>query len=980
MKKSLFFFLAFVLLFSSTQAQSQTSYTAQVKKSPDGKYSYKEFANDPLKSRWYALSNGLTVILSVNHKEPKVQTLIATRAGSKHDPSDNTGLAHYLEHMLFKGTDKYGTTDFAKEKVYLDQIDALYDLYNQTTDAEKRKAIYRQIDSVSGLAAKFAIANEYDKMMQIIGATGTNAFTSFEQTVYVNQIPANQISKWLKIEGERFRNPVLRLFHTELEAVYEEKNISLDNDNRKASEAMLAALFNKHNYGQQTTIGTVEHLKNPSLNKIRAYYQKNYVPNNMAVIMAGDFNPDQVIAEIDAAFSYMKPGNVNPYTFEGEYPSAEPRIIEILGSDAEFMQMAFRMPGAKTREALLLELTDLILSNSKAGLIDLNVNQAQKTLSAGCGPWLLQDYSIHFFNGKPKQGQTLEEVKSILLAEIEKVKKGEFDMDLIKSILLNKQVDDIRNFEDNGGRAYFLLDAFTRQLNYADEIGKVDLMSKITKEEIMAFANTWYGNDYVVVFKRVGKSPEVEKVVKPEITEVEVNRDLTSPFVENIIKEESKRLNPLFLDFQKDIVKGTTKAGQPVYMVPNNDNQLFTLYYVLDIGNLHDQKFSMAVNYLNYLGTSKMSSEEVKKAFYRIACDFGVSSGEKQSYIYLTGLQKHFEEALSLFEKLLADVKPDDEQLKQMVERTLKGRADAKLNKRNILWGPLRNYAVYGKDNPSRNVLSEAELKSIKSTDLTQYIKNFTSYPHKIYYHGPSNSTNLIALLDKYHKPASKLKSPDFKEYTKVNQSKPIIYFVNYDMVQAEVVWHFNSSVVNPQEAGKLRLFNEYFGGGMSSIVFQTIRESKALAYSTFSSYSQAAEKGKTNTVLAYVGTQADKIHEAIQGMQELLTTLPQSQVAFDNAKEAVKSGIETERIQNTAILFSMDAAEKLGVKTDLRKDIYESADKITLNDLAEFHRERFAGKPYTLAILGSKDKIDLKSLEKYGEVIELSLEEIFGY
>ena len=244
--------------------------------------SFISYTNDPTNSRWYTLENGLTVILAKNSLKPRVQTLIATKAGSSSDPADNTGLAHYLEHMLFKGTDKYGSLDFEKEKIYLDQIDALYEKYNHTTDPAARKAVYREIDSVSGLAAKYAIANEYDKMMQGIGASGTNAFTSFERTVYVNDIPSNQIGTWLDIEAERFRNPILRLFHTELEAVYEEKNRGLDNDGRQVYEKLFEEAFPNHNYGRQTTIGTIEHLKNPSLVKIRNYFNTYYVPNNMA--------------------------------------------------------------------------------------------------------------------------------------------------------------------------------------------------------------------------------------------------------------------------------------------------------------------------------------------------------------------------------------------------------------------------------------------------------------------------------------------------------------------------------------------------------------------------------------------------------------------------------------------------------------------------------------------------------------------------
>ncbi len=985
MKKIQLLFLVFcaslTISFAQNPIKYNTAYTSQKVTDPSGKFTYTVYSNDPLQSRWYTLPNGLTVVMSVNKAEPRVQTLIATKAGSKNDPAENTGLAHYLEHLLFKGTDKYGTLNYEKEKVFLDQIDALYENYNKTKDENLRKIIYRQIDSVSGLAAKFAIANEYDKMMQVLGASGTNAFTSFEQTVYVNDLPSNQMSSWLTVEAERFRNPVLRLFHTELEAVYEEKNISLDNDSRKANEAMLASLFKNHNYGLQTTIGTVEHLKNPSIQKIREYYKANYVPNNMAIILAGDIDPDKLILEISQKFGYMQPATVKPYTFNPEMPKANPDKIEITGPDAEFLQFAYRIPGgAGTQEALLLELTDLILSNSKAGLIDLNINQAQKTLSSGCGPWILKDYSIHFFNGKPKTGQTLEEVQALLIAQIEKIKKGEFDMELIKSIILNKQVSDIRNYEENSGRAYFLLDVFCNNVSYTNEINKAELMQKITKQEIIDFANEFYNNDYSVVYKRAGKATDVQKIEKPTITQVEVNRDETSPFVTSIINAETPRLSPVFVDFNTDIQRGKLNGKLPVYSVQNKDNQLFSLYYILDIGSRHDKKMAMAVSYLKYLGTKTMSADEVNKSFYKLACDFGVSAGEKQSYVFLSGIQSNFEQALALFEKLLAESEPNEEQLKTMVERIIKGRQDAKLNKRSILWGPLRNYAVYGKDNPSNDILSETQLKALTGKELTGYIHNLTAYPHKVYYYGPLANPALVTVLTKYHKPKTTIAAPTEKKFVKQQSNKPIIYFVDYDMVQAEIIWHYNSNPVDVKEAPKVAMFNEYFGGGMSSIVFQTIRESKALAYSTYSVYSTAAEKGETNTVLAYVGTQADKINDAIKGMDELLQVLPQSENAFNNAKEAVKNGIETQRTQKTAILFSMDAAEKMGIDYDVRKDVYKAVEGLTLGDLNDFHKQKFSNKPYSMAILGSKSKIDIKELEKYGEVKILTLEEIFGY
>ena len=240
-------------------------------------YSYETVEGDPLKARIYTLKNGLKVYLSVYKDEPRIQTYVAIKAGSKSDPADATGLAHYLEHILFKGTSKIGSSDWETESKLLTDIEALYETYRGTKDSVERVAIYHQIDSVSGVAATYAIANEYDKLMSNVGASGTNAYTFFEQTVYINDIPANQLNKWVEIEAERFGEVVPRLFHTELEAVYEEKNRGVDSDRRKVWESLLEGMFQKHQYGTQTTIGTVEHLQNPSITEIKKYFYKYYV-------------------------------------------------------------------------------------------------------------------------------------------------------------------------------------------------------------------------------------------------------------------------------------------------------------------------------------------------------------------------------------------------------------------------------------------------------------------------------------------------------------------------------------------------------------------------------------------------------------------------------------------------------------------------------------------------------------------------------
>jgi predicted Zn-dependent peptidase len=973
--------LALFLLTANSWAQNP-AYNWEEKTSADGKYAYKTVSNDPLGVRIYTLKNGLTVMTSVNKNDPRIQTLIATKAGSKNDPADNTGLAHYLEHMLFKGTDKYGTKDWVKEKEQLDVIDALYERYNSTTNEQERKAIYRQIDSVSLLASQFAIANEYDKMVGAIGATGTNAFTSLEQTVYVNDIPTNQLENWVLIEAERFRNPVLRLFHTELEAVYEEKNISLDNDSRKVYETLLSSMFQNHAYGTQTTIGTVEHLKNPSLIKIRNYYNTYYVPNNMAIILAGDFNPDEAVAMIDKNFGYLQPKPVPSYNFGQEKANNAPVVKSVYGPDAESLMMGFRMPGAGTREEMLLTLVDYILSNSKAGLIDLNLVKKQLVVSAYSSTWINKDYSMHFLGGKPREGQKLEEVKDLLLSQLQAIKEGKFDESLLTAIINNFKVEQIQSNESNDGRAYNMLDAFTVGKDWIEEVKSIDDMSKITKQEIVNFANQYYANDYVIVYKRLGEDTSIKKIEKPEITAVEVNRTDESPFVKNILSRKVPAIKPVFIDYNKDITKSSLGKNVPVFYVRNKDNGLFNMYYVLDMGKLNDKKLPIAIDYLKYAGTSKYSSEDISKEFYKLACEFGVSSGEDQTYVYLSGLDENFEAAVKLFEHLLSDIQPNQKVLDQMIERILKQRSDAKLNKSAIFWSALRSYMIYGSNNPFKNILSEDELKSLKAEEMASIIKSITSYKHSIYYYGPKEIKPLNTFLASAHTVPAKLNDyPAAAVFTRNETNTPKVYFVDYKMVQAEVVWlNKQPQRYDVKLIPDITLFNEYYGGGMSSVVFQTIRESKALAYSTFSRYSNPSKPTDPYYVIAYVGTQADKMNEAIPAMNELLNEMPISENALANVKEALKNQIETERTTKEGILFAYMNAQKFGYKEDPNKATYNNLNSMNTNTIKTFFEKNYKGKTYHYGIMGSKDRINIEDLKKYGEVQEVSLKEIFGY
>jgi zinc protease len=943
---------------------------------------YETVANDPLKARVYTLDNGLKVYLTAYADAPRVQTNIAVRAGSKNDPADATGLAHYLEHMLFKGTDIYGSLDFEKEAPMLDMIEALYEEYRtiDMDDEVNRNRVWRQIDSISGEAAKYAIANEYDKMVSGLGAKGTNAYTSNEKTVYINDIPSNQIEKWLKLEAERFRYPVFRLFHTELEAVYEEKNRGLDNDGSKMFEALFDGLFPTHQYGQQTTIGTIEHLKNPSLTEIRKYFNKYYVPNNMAMCLSGDFDYDETINLINKYWGSFERKEDPTFKVIQETPIAEPVYTEVYGPEAERLYIGFRFDGANSEDAKMLTMVDMVLSNSAAGLIDLNLNQAQELIGGGCFPYVLEDYSMHGFYGSPKQGQTLEEVKDLLLAQIEEVKAGNFPDWLVGAIISDLKVNQIKKLESNSGRANEFIDAFILGISWEDHQNEMAELEKVTKQEIVAFVNANYSDNYVVVYKRNGEDESVLKVTKPAITPVSVNREDQSEFLVNLLDEEVADVEPVFLDFENDIEKTTVGDVALIYK-ENTENERFKLNYILDMGKDHDNRLKLAVDYLNYLGTAEMSPAQKEEEFYKLGCELNVSCSADKIQVTLSGLADNFNESVELFETILAGAVADEEALVDLKMSIVKKRGDAKLNKQVILWRAMGNYAKYGANSSFMNILSEEELNNVSSTELLELIHNLTSYEHRILYYGPDEMIAVVDKLTALHTNNTELKAiPAKQEFVENAMDKPVVYVVDYDMKQAEVMMLAKGSKLNIDEYAIIKYHNEYFGGGMSSIVFQEMRESKALAYSVYSTYTIPSDADESHFLMSYIGTQSDKLSDAMVGMTELLDVMPEAEANMNNAKEGIEQKIRTERLTKSRVLSEYEKAQKLGVDYDLRKDVYKGVQTFDMSSLRDFHNSHIATGTRVVMVLGAKDDLDLEVLKQYGEIKHLTLEDVFGY
>ena len=947
------------------------------------KYEYKTYPNDPLQVREYTLKNGLKVFLSVYKDAPRIQTYIAVRAGSKNDPKETTGLAHYLEHMLFKGSHQLGTTDWNREQKELQKIEDLYEVYRKTTDEHRRAEIYHQIDSISYVASTIAIANEYDKSMSAIGSEGTNAFTSNDYTMYVENIPANQVEQWARVQADRFPNLVLRLFHTELEAVYEEKNIGMAQDSRRVNEEMMAGLFPHHPYGTQTTIGTIEHLKNPSMKNIREYHAAYYVPNNMCISMAGDFNPDEVIKIIDKYFGSWVPGTVPGFTKVKEQPITSPIVRLVNGQDPASLTIAYRIEeGNGSRDALLAQAMEMVLNNGSCGLIDLNLNQRQLCLGAYAGTYTLNDYAAFILGGRPTQGQTLGQLRDLLLEQMELLKSGQFDESLIEASINQLKLQIMKQAESNDSRASQMAYAFVEHRNWGDVCDEINQLAKITKKDIVDFANRiCKDNNYVIVYKHQDTPDPVTKVTKPAITPIFVSRDNESSFLASVkaAAAKAKPIQPQFVNFKKDLQKGKTKNGSDVLYVKNTENATFNLQYRFEFGSSANKTIDLASDLVDFLSTPQHTAEELQEEFYKLACSWGISVGAESITVSVSGLAENMEPAMRLVEEVMTSCQPNNEALQMLVERIIKSRTDNKTNQR-AAFRALNTYGIYGPDYIKANTESDAQLRAYTAQQLADALHDLFNYKHRVLYYGPLTLKEATTAINKIHtvKPTKEIPANIIYQPQAVEQNT--ILFVDYDAKNSYVTEYFRGNHISTTLFADVNLFNEYFGGSMNAIVFQEMREKRSLAYSASSYYTNSGRKDGFFYNSANVITQNDKLLDALNAYEELFNDMPQAEANFKLAKDALIASSRTARTTKFGIINAYLQCERMGWKEPLRKQLFAAYPTMTMQNLVNFQQQNIKGQKKAYLILGKESDMDFDALSKFGKVKKLTLDEIFGY
>lgn len=930
-------------------------------------------ANDPMGVTIHRLSNGMTVYISRDPQKPRFSAWVGVRAGSRMDPPDSTGLAHYLEHMLFKGTDDYGTLDAEKEAPHVARVAELYNELRQTTDATKRAAILKEVDEQTQAMAKYAVPNEHSRMYGTLGVEGINAFTSFEQTVYIGDVPANRLEAWANVEAERFSDPVFRLFYPELEAVYEEKNLSIDNPGRRVRETMYRGLFPEHPYGAQTTIGEVEHLKNPAYQDMSDYFDRWYVPNNMAIALAGDVDPAEAIPVLEATLGKLTP---KPLTapHEGKLPPLTGRThFEVEAEGEEGVTLAWHAPPTGHPDTAALEVMDSVLDNSRVGLLNAELELTQRVPSAGSYFSTLREAGVYVVGAGARTGQTPEELEAMLLEVLEKLKKGEFTEADVAAVKLQQEVSDKRRLEFPGARVGKMMSSFIEHQQWADVVAHDEAMKKVTRADVIRVANKYLGGDYVVVAKRKGK-PEIPKLEKPSITPVPIDPSRKSEFAKNIESMPAEPLAPQWVKEGEHYERRSLPAGDLI-AAKNDRNDLFSLTYTTKRGYRKAPYLCYALDLLELSGAGDDSAEAVQKELYALGTTVSTSCNAEQSSISISGLDSQLEASLAVVDRWLATASFDKETLDRLHKNTVSRRKD-NLEKDRVLTSALSDFAKYEKRSAWLLQPSNTKLDRARPLALKKLLRGFFNHEHRTLYFGPRSAdaaAKVVARGQKHRKTGD----TQVRKYRRVDA--PVVFFLHKDGAKANVRFTIPRPPLSRDQRPTARMLSEYLSGNMSALVFQEIRESRGLAYSAYSSYSAGRRPVDDSSLTGFMSTQADKTPEAVRTFLGLLRSDEIQPERLATAKAMVDQEFRSTRIDPRWVNRWVVGWDERGESEDPRPWEWKTMQGIEVADLSAFAKD-FAEAPVIIAVVGDRSRVGLDELAELGKVIEVKPERLFSY
>lgn len=934
------------------------------------------FKNDPLNLKETTLSNGLTVYLIEDHNKPEIFGGVAVKAGSKYDPADATGMAHYLEHMLFKGTTTLGTVDFAKEKVYLDKIDALYDQLGKTSDEAIRQDIQNQINENSVKATEYALPNEFSNLVNYMGGENLNAFTTEDMIFFFHSFPPNQMRRFLDLYAHRMDKPVFRLFQSELETVYEEKNQRSETFIAVILESFLKNAFKNHPYGTQTVIGTAEHLKSPSLTKMYNYFNTFFVANNMALVLSGDFDADAVMADIEKTFGVLPISKEVPkFDPPQELPFKGREVVEMAVSPIPLGVMGFRTVAVGHPDRAALEVTNHLLFN-QGGTGYFNIaGTEQRIMAAFIFPFPVFDHGITILYFLPKTGeQSIEDAEKVVLAEMKRLHDGDFENWQMESAKRKLKMDFIQQMESNNARANLVARNFCSGQSWQSFVDQPAAYDAVSREKVIEMAKKYYGNDYLLIASNTG-SPKKVKLNKPGYKAPIPKRETESEYAQYFKTLPEGKPVDRFVDFSKDFATIKVNDHVNLYHVTNPINSIFELEIKFGYGNRSSDLLSIASQYMNLVGTKKMNNETLRREMSSQGLTYTIYSGANALTISLSGYDENMTQGLSMLRDLVSKPEMDDSQVKN-VGRGIMAQYQQELQDPQTVGSALYDYARFGENSSYLKRLSAAKASGRKAKELVAVFKTALKYDAEVHYSGKLSGEEVAnQLRNNFFSKIKPSKAPAYVPMTKVKHTEPIVYFCERkDANQTQIYLFKEGSVWNPEMDIMAKAFTRYFGRGFSALVLQEIREYRSLAYNARASIRRPERKGQTTDFYGFVSTQTDKTNEALDVFMDLINDMPQKK----NRMELIRRGMEQTAYASRPGFRNLTEwasnMMKMGYDTDPNRELANKSANMTWDQLYKFYQDEVQNpdRPLILAITGPSDRFDMDKIGKLGKIVKL--------
>jgi len=940
----------------------------------------------------YELPNGLSVYLNEDPNASVVLGAIAIKTGGKYDPADHTGTSHYLEHMMFKGTDEIGTIDYKAEKVYLDSIVMKYDELAATTDDARRKEIQKEINALSLKAGKYAIPNELDKLLDGMGATMVNAFTSDEVVAYFNAFPVGQMEKWMELYSHRFKHPVFRLFQSELETVFEEKNMYADEFSSNLMESFMSYFYKKHPYGTQTVIGKADHIKNPSLSTMQKMYDTYYVANNMALIMSGNFKVSEVKPLIEKYFGEWRKGEVPQYPKYEEKPFNGVESVEVALTPVRMGVLGYRTVTMNDKDKYALSICQTLLNNSSStGYLDKLMND-RKLLAAMAIDYEHLDHGGMMILYVPKiLGQKFEDAEALVVKEINRLRTEDVDKEWLESIKLEMIKDFESEMEDPEMRAYKMGECFLSGTKWDEVLAYPKIIESITPDDIKKVAEKYLNENYLSYHSKMG-FPKKDKLDKPGFDPVvPENAEVSSEYAKKFEEMPVKSMTPKFVKEGDDYEYVEINKGVDLYYSKFEQNDIFNLEIKFKTGLKNNPKYEQLASYLQYIGTSKYTNDELNKELQKYAASYSVSVDDNYFTVYVDGFNKYFKESVGLILSLLNEAKADDSKLERIVEEDAMDRKMERESTDDIA-SALLQYGIFGENSKYLRRASAKEVSKMTSDDMMNALKQVKSYPFTVHYSGRLGIDEISSFVKNITggSVAKKNVTPKIiptkldEEFPKILPTKEyaentILFLNDSKALQSKIYFYIQGDVLDEKQMANQDAFNQYFGTGMSSIVFQEIREFRSMAYTAYAVSRTGLTKKEKSKFMAFVGTQSDKTIDAISVMTGLINNMPMKDQRMRGVKDYLMQSLLTSSPSKREITETVEGWKLFGYNDDPRIMQYDIYNSLEFYHIVEFYKQNIHGRPMLITIVGNKKKIDMKELAKYGKIVEVKQKTIMN-